>query len=229
MTVDTTPSPASASAASLSSSAAGSDEGASPVIQADFWFDPSCPWAWLTSRWMYEVEKVRPVRTRWHVMSLSVLNEGRDLPEEYVELLRQAWGPVRVCIAAAATAGDEVLGPLYTALGRRRHLEKAPWDADTFTAALAEVGLDPALAAAATSTEWDEALRASHADGINRVGMDVGTPIIAVGENAFFGPVVTPTPKGEAAGRLWDGVLLVSETPGFYELKRSRDQGPIFD
>ncbi|MEX5708888.1 disulfide bond formation protein DsbA [Parafrankia sp. FMc6] len=199
------------------------------VVDADFWFDPLCPWAWLTSRWMLEVEKVRPVRTRWHVMSLAVLNDGRDMPEQYQELMKQAWGPVRICIAAATTAGEEILLPLYTALGRRRHLEKAELTEETFVAALEEVGLDPVLAAAAHSTEWDERLRASHSDGIGRVGMDVGTPVIAIGDNAFFGPVITPTPRGEAAGRLWDGVLLVSETPGFYELKRSREQGPIFD
>ncbi|OAA21594.1 2-hydroxychromene-2-carboxylate isomerase [Frankia sp. EI5c] len=200
-----------------------------PLAEADFWFDPMCPWAWLTSRWMLEVEKVRPVRTRWHVMSLAILNDGQDVPEQYREAMRQAWGPVRVCIAAAATAGEEVLLPLYTAIGRRRHLENADLNEETLVAALTEVGLDPALAAVAGSTEWDERLRASHSDGINRVGMDVGTPVIAVAGTAFFGPVVTPTPRGEAAGKLWDGVLLVAQTPGFYELKRSRDQGPIFD
>ncbi len=150
------------------------------------------------------------------------------MPEAYREAMAQAWGPVRICVAAAAKHGEDVLGPLYTALGRRRHVEKAEWNAETFAAALTEAGADPSLADAATSTEWDEALRASHHDGISRVGMDVGTPVIAVGENAFFGPVITPAPKGESAGRLWDGVLLVAGTPGFYELKRTRDVGPIF-
>jgi 2-hydroxychromene-2-carboxylate isomerase len=195
----------------------------------DFWFDPLCPWAWLTSRWVLEVEKVRPVDVRWHVMSLAVLNEGREMPEEYVELMRQAWGPVRVLIAAAQQHGEQVLLPLYTALGNRFHLEKRPKDAETVGEALAEVGLPTSLVAAMTDTGYDEALRASHAEGIARVGMDVGTPVVAVGDNAFFGPVVTPAPKGEAAGKLWDGVLLVSATPGFYELKRTRDASPTFD
>ncbi|MCK9920448.1 disulfide bond formation protein DsbA [Frankia sp. AgPm24] len=198
------------------------------IVTADLWFDPSCPWAWITSRWLLEVERVRPVRARWHVMSLAVLNSGQEVPEAYREAMAQAWGPVRICIAAAAKHGEDVLGPLYTALGRRRHVEKAEWNAETFAAALTEAGAEASLADAATSTEWDEALRASHHDGISRVGMDVGTPVIAVGENAFFGPVITPAPKGESAGRLWDGVLLVAGTPGFYELKRTRDVGPIF-
>ncbi len=206
-----------------------------PVGRAavDFWFDPLCPWAWLTSRWILEVEKVRPVSVRWHVMSLAVLNEGREMPEEYVELMRQAWGPVRVLIAAAAEHGEQVLLPLYTALGTRFHLEKRPKDAETVAEALAEVGLPTDLVAAMTTDQHDEALRASHADGIGRVGMDVGTPVIAVdtpdGSIGFFGPVVTPAPKGETAGRLWDGVLLVAGTPGFYELKRTRDASPVFD
>lgn len=200
-----------------------------PLIRADFWFDPMCPWAWLTSRWMLNVEKVRPVRTHWHVMSLSVLNDGREVPEQYREAIAAGWGPVRICIAAARRHGDEVLLPLYTALGRRRHLEGAGWVPETYAAALAEAGLEPDLADAATSTEFDEALLASHFDGMNRVGMDVGTPVIAVAGTAFFGPVITPSPKGEAAGKLWDGVLLVAQTPGFYELKRTRDLGPIFD
>jgi 2-hydroxychromene-2-carboxylate isomerase len=195
----------------------------------DFWFDPLCPWAWLTSRWILEVENVRPVRVAWHVMSLAVLNEGREMPEEYVELMRQAWGPVRVLIAAAEQHGDQVLLPLYTSLGTRFHLEKRPKDAETVGEALAEVGLPAELVQAMTTDRYDEALRASHAAGIGRVGMDVGTPVIAVGDTAFFGPVVTPAPKGEAAGKLWDGVVLVASTPGFYELKRTRDASPTFD
>ncbi|MBX6389448.1 MAG: DsbA family protein [Frankia sp.] len=199
-------------------------------MEVDFWFDPSCPWAFLTSRWMLEVQKVRPVRVRWHVMSLSVLNEGReDLPEPYKSMIPRMWGPVRVAVAAAARHGDEVLGPLYTALARRRHIDKLEWGRDVYAAALAEVGLDESLADAAESTEYDGRVRASHAEGIGRVGMDVGTPVIAVNGTALFGPVVTPMPVGEAAGRLWDGFLLVTSTPGFYELKRSRDLGPVLD
>ena len=196
---------------------------------ADFWFDPVCPWAWLTSRWMLEVEQVRDVQVRWHVMSLAYLNDGRDLSESYQKLMTEAWGPVRVVIAAAAAHGDEVVLPLYTALGTRFHLEKEPKDRATIEAALAEVGLPRDLANAMTSTDYDDALKASHHAAMDQVGMDVGTPVIAVEGVAFFGPVVTPAPRGEAAGRLWDGVRLVAGTEGFFELKRSRTSDPIFD
>ncbi len=197
--------------------------------QLDFWFDPLCPWAWIASRWVLEVEKVRPVQARWHVMSLAVLNEGKDMPEQYVELMRQAWGPVRVCIAAEQKFGPDVLLPLYTALGTRFHHEKAERDRATIEAALAEVGLPADLADAMDDDSYDEALRDSHADGMDRVGYEVGTPVISVNGTSFFGPVISPIPREEAAGQLWDGVLLVAGTDGFFELKRSRTRDPIFD
>ncbi|AGP57830.1 DsbA family protein [Streptomyces rapamycinicus] len=203
---------------------------------ADFWFDPLCPWAWMTSRWMLEVEKVRPVEVRWHVMSLAVLNEPKldELPEEYRELLKTAWGPVRVCVAAEQKHGSDVLGPLYTALGTRFHNQGLEKNRETIVAALEEAGLPAELADFADSDAYDTELRASHKEGIDLVGQDVGTPVIAVpgsdGEQvAFFGPVVTPAPKGEDAAKLWDGTLMVASIPGFYEIKRTRTVGPIFD
>ncbi|MGC4790712.1 disulfide bond formation protein DsbA [Micromonospora sp. DT178] len=200
----------------------------------DMWFDPLCPWAWITSRWLLEVEQVRDVDVRFRVMSLSVLNEGRELPERYQELMRTGWGPVRVCVAVEQRYGQDAVRKLYTALGTRIHLGQEEPTRELFVAALTDVGLDPALADVAEGTAHDEALRASHEAGMRPVGTDVGTPVIHApgpdgGTVAFFGPVVTPAPKGEAAGRLWDGVLLVAGTPGFYELKRSRDRDPIFD
>jgi protein-disulfide isomerase-like protein with CxxC motif len=196
----------------------------------DFWFDPLCPWAWIASRWLLEVQKLRPVAARWHVMSLAVLNEGKeDLPEPYRELLAQAWGPVRVAIAAEQKFGPDVLLPLYTALGTRFHHEQAPKDRATVEAALAEAGLPTDLADAMDDSSYDEALRASHHDGMDRVGYEVGTPVISVNGVSFFGPVVSPIPRGAAAARLWDGVLAVAGTDGFFELKRSRTRDPIFD
>ncbi|MFG2641870.1 DsbA family protein [Streptomyces sp. NPDC048370] len=204
---------------------------------ADFWFDPLCPWAWMTSRWMLEVEKVRPVDVRWKVMSLAVLNEDKldELPAEYRDMLEtKAWGPVRVVIAAQQLHGDEVVGKLYTALGTRFHNNGEGPTREAITGALADVGLPAELADYADKDTYDTELRASHKDGIERVGQDVGTPVIAVpgadgDEVAFFGPVVTPTPRGEAAARLWDGTLLVASTPGFYEIKRTRTAAPSFE
>ncbi|MFB9414523.1 DsbA family protein [Dactylosporangium matsuzakiense] len=204
-------------------------------VTADMWFDPRCPWAWITSRWLLEVEQVRPVDIRFHVMSLSILNEGRDdVPEQYKEGLAKGWAPVRIAIAAEQKFGNDVLRPLYTALGNRIHHEQQELGDELYRAALVEAGLPVDLVQYGESTEFDEQLRESHFAGMNPVGMDVGTPVIHVpgpdGETvAFFGPVVTPRPRGEAAGRLWDGTLLVAGTPGFYEIKRTRTVGPVFD
>lgn len=203
---------------------------------AEFFFDPLCPWAWLTSRWMVEVERIRPVDVRWKVMSLAVLNEDRldELPPEYRDMLEnQAWGPVRVVIAARQLHGDEVVGPLYTALGTRFHNNGEGPTREAIAGALADVGLPAELVEYADRDTYDKELRASHQEGIDKVGQDVGTPVISVpgpdgAEVAFFGPVVTPTPRGEAAARLWDGTLLVASTPGFYEIKRTRTAPPSF-
>lgn len=196
---------------------------------ADFWFDPICPWAWIASRWILEVEKVRAVDVKWQVMSLAYLNADKDISDDYRKLLATAWGPVRIVEAARAAQGDEVVLPLYTALGTRFHNEKLPREPETFAAALAEVGLPAGLVEAAESTEFDEAIKASHHAGMDQVGYEVGTPCISVNGVAFFGPVVSPIPRGEAAGKLWDGVLLVAGTDGFFELKRTRTRDPIFD
>ena len=195
----------------------------------EMWFDPLCPWAWMTSRWLMEVEEVRDVSVTWSQMSLSVLNEGRDLPDEYREMMDRGWAPVRVIAAARKAHGDEVTKPLYDAIGTRLHLGGERDFVAATAAALAEVGLPAELIEAADTDEHDAFLRESHDRAIALVGEDVGTPVISVDGVAFFGPVVSPAPKGEAAGRLFDGCVLVAGTDGFFELKRSRTRDPIFD
>ncbi|MFE2938871.1 DsbA family protein [Streptomyces sp. NPDC059255] len=205
----------------------------------DFWFDPVCPWAWMTSRWVLEVEKVRDIEVRWHVMSLGVLNEDKldQLSEAYQENMRpggKTWWPVRVIVAAQQLHGDEVVGKLYTALGTRIHNRGEGTNRESIAGALADVGLPADLIEYADSDAYDTELRASHKEGIDKVGQEVGTPVIAVpgadGEQiAFFGPVVTPAPKGEEAAKLWDGTLMVASIPGFYEIKRTRTAPPSFE
>ncbi|MBZ9638322.1 DsbA family protein [Streptomyces sp. PSKA30] len=206
--------------------------------RVDFWFDPLCPWAWMTSRWVLEVEKVRDIEVHWHIMSLAVLNEDKldELPEEYREMLaKTAWQPARVVTAAWQKHGAEVLGPLYTALGTRFHNRGEGPTREAVAAALAEADLPADLIDYFDQEdfEFDAELRASHKEGIDKVGQEVGTPVISVPgpdgtEVAFFGPVVTPTPQGEEAARLWDGTLAVASVPGFYEIKRTRTKGPDF-
>lgn len=197
--------------------------------RVDFWFDPLCPWAWITSRWIHEVAEHRDLDVRWHVMSLSVLNEDKDVPQQYKDMIDRGWGPVRIAIAAEERYGSEAVGRLYTELGTRRHNEGREWSPELFREALAAAGLDPELASAAEDASLDPAVRASHKDGIDRVGQEVGTPVIEIDGHAFFGPVVTPIPRGEQALTLFDGVLAVASVDGFYELKRTRTRDPIFD
>jgi 2-hydroxychromene-2-carboxylate isomerase len=194
----------------------------------DLYVDPACPWAWITSRWISEVERVRDVNVTFHVMSLAVLNEGREMPEHYVELMKKAWAPVRVLIAAESLQGATAVRSLYETMGTIYHEEQKKDLEYMVPEALRRAGLPTELSAAMWDDRYDEDLRASHHRGMDPVGFDVGTPVIHIDDVALFGPVVTPIPRGEAAGKLFDGVVLVAGTPGFYELKRSRGEGPSF-
>jgi protein-disulfide isomerase-like protein with CxxC motif len=201
--------------------------------EVQFWFDPLCPWAWITSRWILEVERVRPVQPDWRIMSLAYLNlvqhEGEGMTDEYRERMSRGWGPIRVVAAAAQHRGPDILGPLYTAIGARFHNEGRRDDPSVLPEALADVGLPGSLVSAAESTEFDEQIKRSHNEAFDDVGLDVGTPVLRIRGRALFGPVITPAPKGEAAGRLWDGLALVAEADGFFELKRTRDRKPSFE
>jgi 2-hydroxychromene-2-carboxylate isomerase len=196
---------------------------------AEFWFDPVCPWAWMTSRWILEVEKVRDISVQWNLFSLAHLNRDKDLPEEYKSRLIRSWQSTRVIAAAQKENGSSITLPLYTAISSRIHLKKMDVGVVLFEEALTEVGLNPVLAQAMSDESLNAAIIESHERGIALVGNDVGTPIISVGGTAFFGPVISPAPKGEEAGKLWDGVVGVASYPGFFEIKRSRTVGPIFD
>lgn len=194
----------------------------------DFWFDPSCPWAWMTSRWVDEVARLREFEVTWHVMSLAVLNEDQEISEDYAAFLPRALRYTRLVAAVSELQDQKMVKALYDALGTRIHPGDNSNSDEVIPAALAEVGLPADYAAYAHSDEYDAQMRASHFDGINRVGQDVGTPVIAVNDVAFFGPVISPAPMGDAALSLWDGVVALASYDGFFELKRSRTRDPIF-
>jgi len=198
------------------------------TTKAEFWFDPSCPWAWITSRWILEVQAQRDIEVKWNIFSLAVLNEGRELKPEYRERIDKTWGPVRVIAAAKKKNGYEVVLPLYTEIGTLFHPGAKPVAKETISEALQNQKLDPTLIDFYDTNDFDKDLRDSTKAGLALVGDDVGTPIISIEGVAFFGPVLTPAPKGSEALKLWDGVVAAASLPGFFELKRTRTARPQF-
>ncbi|WP_030014413.1 MULTISPECIES: DsbA family protein [Micrococcales] len=202
---------------------------------AEYWFDPICPWAWMTSRWMTEVERLRDVEVTWHPFSLAILNEGKDLDPEYRQHISDASGPARVAMAVREQAGQEKVKAFYDAVGTAIHPENTGEEDSrqryrhAVERALSEVGLPAELADYADQETYDEQLRESNARALGLVGDDVGVPIISLDGTAFFGPVMSPAPTGEDAAKVWDGAVALASYPGFFELKRSRTTGPIFD
>lgn len=199
-------------------------------IKVDMWFDTLCPWAWITSRWLVEVEKVRDIAVNWNVMSLYFLNKSRpQISEEYLENARKALGPLRVITAAEKIYGPKIKGELYTAFGEEIHLKRTEFSEALISCVLSKFSLSQDLSKYSNDESLDSSIMESHNLGISKVGEDVGTPIISIGSVAFFGPVISSVPKGEAAGKFFDGVIAVVSHPGFYEIKRTRTVKPIFD
>ncbi|QYH19334.1 DsbA family protein [Corynebacterium aquatimens] len=196
-----------------------------------FYFDVSCPFCWQTSRWIKEVEQVRDIEVEWVPMSLSVLNDGRDLPESYAAMMEANWGPARVFAKVKADEPEKV-DELYTVMGEMVHARgeggKQGYGAydEIICAALEEVGLPTTIAEVANTEAADDLLRGFHSRAMDAVGDEVGTPVVQLGDTAFFGPVITRVPRGEEAGELFDASVKLASFPYFFELKRSRTEDP---
>jgi hypothetical protein len=205
---------------------------ANDTTVVDFWFDLVCPYSWIGSRWLLEVERYRPVAIRWHVMSLYLLNAHRTDDPTYVDYLLEVTGPARVASAARERFGDGVLRDLYTAFGTRifdhwRYPDAAECR-EAMRAALADVQLPGGLLDRFDESGVDDALRRSHAAGVQPVGDEAGTPTFHVGGTALYGPVLNAIPRGEAALRVFDAAVSLAGVPDFFELKRTRTAEPVY-
>lgn len=194
-----------------------------------FYFDPICPWCWITSRWLAEeVEPNRDIEIDWRSISLLVRNEDRDMPEEYRAPAEFTFKLLRVAEALRADGRADQVGAYYTEIGTRIHRDQ---DRDFDVAdALAAAGIDTSYASAFDDPALDAAVRAGTKEAEELAGNDVGTPIVAYEVDGiwkgYFGPVIPEVVRGDAALRLWDGLSLLIETDGFYEIKKTRTVGP---
>lgn len=198
--------------------------------KVEFWFDPVCPWAWMTSRWIQEVERLRDgVEVDWNVMSLAILNEDRDMNDAHKKSHAFSKRACQVAAGVKAELGNEAMVKFYDTIGTINHNEGRSGEEGTLEEAVEKDGVPAEFVTRAENGEFDELLLASHNGAIDRVGDEVGTPVIAVNGVAFFGPVISPAPKGDMALQLFDGVVAAAGYDGFFEIKRSRTRGPQFD
>jgi hypothetical protein len=199
------------------------------TTKVEMWFDTLCPWAWMTSRWLLEVAKVRDITIQWNVMSLYFLNESRShITAEYLDNAKKALGPLRIIVAAEKLYGNPIAGDLYTAFGEEIHHNKMKFSPELNSKVLSRFSFSADLIHCADDLSLDELIMEKHQAGMSKVGEDVGTPIVSIEGVTFFGPVISPAPKGEEAGKLFDGAFAVASYPGFFEMKRTRTVGPIF-
>jgi 2-hydroxychromene-2-carboxylate isomerase len=187
------------------------------------WFDPACPYTWRTSRWLRAAAAARGESVTWRLLSLAVLNEGRDIPERYLQGMTLSRKASRVIAAVETKYGQDAVDRLYTALGQLVHDQGQVMDRDTVAEALAAAGLPDDLIGALDDEAHDLAVDESHHAAQDRVGQEAGSPVLAFGDGpGFFGPIVVPVPTGDEAQRLFDAMTLLSTVPQFSELKRVR-------
>ena len=198
----------------------------------DFYWDPVCPWCWITSRWMIDVGRQKRIHVNWKLFSLRLINKDRDISERYVILHEMGLEALRVAAAVGKDFGNDGIGEIYTAMGARYHHDEADiGDSEELEEILKTCGFPTTLAAAAKDESLDEVIQADMDQAIAKAGTDVGVPQIVLdgGQGpGFFGPVFSPAPTGEDAVKLWDALIVTGCTPGFFELKRTREVGPVF-
>lgn len=198
----------------------------------EFYWDPVCPWCWITSRWMIDVGSQKQIQVNWKLFSLKKINAGRDIAKDFKILHEMGLRALRVAAAVRKEYGNEGIAKLYTVMGTRYHHDKEDIDEpEVLDKILQTCGFAKQLADAVNKNAWDKMIAADMDQAIAKVGRDVGVPLIVLDGGkgpGFFGPVFSPAPSGQAAVELWDAIIVAGRTPGFFELKRTREIGPQF-